>query len=175
MCPHCRKKQGGKLKWVIIAVVVLEIIGILGGVGEDGKEPDVQQVVSDRTEDIKQQKTNNKDTTDNKKKENIEKEKQDNGKKENNNILKVGSSFEKGGLKIIVDDAGFNFKNYKDKYDMYKPQKGNKYVMAAFTFENSGKSDAYINIPLNYSNHLKLEFYSSNYTRYGWGNIKLKY
>lgn len=34
---------------------------------------------------------------------------------------------------------------------------------------------SHINIPLNYSNHLKFEFYSDYLTRYGLGNIKLKY
>lgn len=144
VCPHCRKKQGGKLKWVIIAVVVIGIIGIVGGGGEDEKEPDGQQAVSDNKEDMKQQETSNRDTTGNKEKENTEKE--DNSEKEDGNVLKVGSSFEKGGLKITVDDASLNFKDYKDDYDMYKPKKGNKYVMAAFTFENNGKSDAYVSI-----------------------------
>ena len=27
VCPNCRKKQGGKLKWIIIAIVVIGIIG----------------------------------------------------------------------------------------------------------------------------------------------------
>lgn len=30
VCPYCRKKQGGKLKWIIIAVVALFIIGTFG-------------------------------------------------------------------------------------------------------------------------------------------------
>ena len=39
ICPNCRKKQGGKLKWIIIAVVVIGIIGaaIGGGDGSDGE------------------------------------------------------------------------------------------------------------------------------------------
>ena len=35
ICPNCRKKQGGKLKWVIIAVVALGVIGAALGSGED--------------------------------------------------------------------------------------------------------------------------------------------
>lgn len=146
VCPHCRKKQGGKAKWIIIAVVVLGIIGAVGSGGEDEKEPTVQQTVSSNKEDTSQQEANSKDTTDNKKKEGSKKEKDNDSKKEDGNVLKVGSSFEKGGLKITVDDADLNFKDYKDDYNMYAPKKGNKYVMAAFTFENSGKSDAYVSI-----------------------------
>lgn len=44
------------------------------------------------------------------------------------------------------------------------------------TIEQRADADvAHINIPLNYSNHLKFEFYSPHTTRYGLGNIKLKY
>ena len=35
ICPNCRKKQGGKLKWIIIAIVVLAILGSLFGGGDD--------------------------------------------------------------------------------------------------------------------------------------------
>ena len=35
VCPQCRKKQGGILKWVIIAVVVVAIIGAASGGGGD--------------------------------------------------------------------------------------------------------------------------------------------
>mgnify|MGYP000569785748 CR=1 FL=1 len=36
VCPNCRKKQGGKLKWIIIAIVVIGIIGAaMGGGGSD--------------------------------------------------------------------------------------------------------------------------------------------
>ena len=33
ICPHCRKKQGGKLKWIIIGLVVLCFIGAASGGG----------------------------------------------------------------------------------------------------------------------------------------------
>lgn len=37
VCPNCKKKQGGKIKWVIIVIVVLAIIGsIAGGNDEEG-------------------------------------------------------------------------------------------------------------------------------------------
>lgn len=34
VCPNCRKKQGGILKWIVIAVVVLVIIGAAAGGGD---------------------------------------------------------------------------------------------------------------------------------------------
>lgn len=38
VCPNCRKKQGGIVKWVVIAVIVLVIIGAAAG-GENDSEP----------------------------------------------------------------------------------------------------------------------------------------
>lgn len=38
VCPQCRKKQGGVLKWVIIGFVVICIIGAAAG-GKDDNEP----------------------------------------------------------------------------------------------------------------------------------------
>lgn len=38
VCPNCRKKQGGKLKWIIIAIAVIAIIGSVLGGGEEPKK-----------------------------------------------------------------------------------------------------------------------------------------
>ena len=36
VCPNCRKKQNGIVKWVVLAVVVLAVIGAaVGGKGDD--------------------------------------------------------------------------------------------------------------------------------------------
>lgn len=49
ICPNCKKKQGGVLKWIVIAIVVLAVIGAaVGGGNQDknasDKKPDkVQQ------------------------------------------------------------------------------------------------------------------------------------
>lgn len=33
ICPQCRKKQGGKLKWIIIVILALAVIGAVAGGG----------------------------------------------------------------------------------------------------------------------------------------------
>jgi RNA polymerase subunit RPABC4/transcription elongation factor Spt4 len=36
VCPNCRKKQGGKLKWIFLAIIVICIAATAMGGGEDG-------------------------------------------------------------------------------------------------------------------------------------------
>ena len=65
---------------------------------------------------------------------------------EKDNTVMVGGSFENNGLKCTVTDADTDFTDYEDKYGMYTPGDGNKYVKADFTFENTGKSDVYVSV-----------------------------
>lgn len=67
---------------------------------------------------------------------------------ENNkeNKISKGESFEKNGLKITINDTNLEFTDYSDKYEMYKPDDGMKYIMVSFTFENTGDSDEYVSI-----------------------------
>ena len=44
VCPECRKKQHGKLKWAILAVVIIGIGAAAGGSGNGQDEPLVQKV-----------------------------------------------------------------------------------------------------------------------------------
>lgn len=45
ICPQCRKKQGGKLKWIVIgALSLIIIIAIAGGGGNDGGKSGTQTV-----------------------------------------------------------------------------------------------------------------------------------
>ena len=53
---------------------------------------------------------------------------------ESDNVVMVGT----------VNDADTDFTDYDDPYGFYKPGDGKKYVKADFSFENNGKSDAYV-------------------------------
>lgn len=57
VCPVCRKKQGGKLKWVIIALVVLVIIGAAAG-GGSGSSGDSENKATDRKQQTASSKNN---------------------------------------------------------------------------------------------------------------------
>ena len=39
VCPNCRKKQGGIVKWIVIVIVVLGVIGAASSGGNDNSEP----------------------------------------------------------------------------------------------------------------------------------------
>lgn len=43
VCPQCRKKQGGKLKWIVIAVIAILIIGSAAGGGNKEKPKESEQ------------------------------------------------------------------------------------------------------------------------------------
>lgn len=94
ICPQCRKKQkGGILKWVIIAFVVLFVIGVATGGGDDEPEKDGDK--NKKTESVdNQEKQEENDLETNTEKENEdlseEQEEEKNGK----------SEFEYGDCKI---------------------------------------------------------------------------
>lgn len=129
ICPNCRKKQGGKLKWIIIVILVIGIIGAAMGGGDDESEETKPKTSEEDSVD-----KNEEEATDNEETE------------EENNQLTAGSSFEKNGLKITVNEVSADFQDYNNEYGIYTPDEGMKYVMASFTFENNGDSDAYVSI-----------------------------
>lgn len=143
VCPQCRKKQGGKLKWIIVAVLVFGAIGAAtgGGGGDDDK---TGQASKENMEEGAKKEENIEKQNEEEENEDVEEEEKEEEKEKNE--LTVGSTFEKKGLKITVNDANLDFTDYSDEYGMYDPADGMKYIMASFTFENNGDSDAYVSI-----------------------------
>lgn len=48
VCPHCRKKQSkGFLKWILIIIFALVVIGILASMGDDNEPEKVGEVTTD--------------------------------------------------------------------------------------------------------------------------------
>ena len=129
ICPNCQKKQGGKLKWLIIAFVAVIIIAAMTSGGDDEGSGSGTKT-TDTDVESKVNEKNEKETAEN----------------NESDILTVGSSFEKNGLKITINEISTDFQDYNDKYGWNTPDDGMKYIMASFTFENNGKSDAYVSI-----------------------------
>lgn len=46
ICPQCRKKQGGKMKWVVIGILALAVIGAAAGGGETSETSDAGSTVA---------------------------------------------------------------------------------------------------------------------------------
>lgn len=82
VCPNCRKKQGGKLKWIIIAVLVIGVCGAAAGGGDEaGRESsskDVEDTIAKETVTTKEEKDKPKEevTEEDTQKEEVPEEKQ---------------------------------------------------------------------------------------------------
>lgn len=142
VCPQCRKKQGmGCLPKVLIAIVVLGLIGAI--FGDSDNDSDSKKVAESNTVT----ETKSADKTE-KEVAKVEDATDTTESVENSNAqLTVGSTFEKNGLKITVNDANLDYYQYiDDEYGLYAPADGKRLIMASFTFENTGKSDAYVSI-----------------------------
>lgn len=142
VCPQCRKSQGmGCLPKVLIAIVVLGVIGTIFG-GNDNDSDSKKVADSSVASEVKTTSKAEKDTT------KADDTTDATESTENPNAqLTVGSTFEKNGLKITVNDANLDYYQYiDDEYGFSAPADGKRLVMASFTFENTGKSDAYVSI-----------------------------
>lgn len=131
VCPNCRKKQGGKLKWIIIAIIALILIGSMAGGSEDEKSN-----VGETTN----QSTNKNESTSSNKESVVD------AVEEKDEYIYVGDAFEKNGLKITLNDAVVDFQDYENEYGWNTPTDGMKYIMASFTFENTSDTDKYVSI-----------------------------
>lgn len=122
VCPNCRKKQGGKLKWIIIAIIVIGIIGAAMGGGDDEKIKKTGEV---KTEDESKKTGDGSEKT------------EDSENEEANNIFSVGDIVETDDLKITFVSAG----QYQEENEFLQPQEGNEYWRFEFQFENISDSD----------------------------------
>lgn len=113
VCPQCRKKQGGKMKWIIIAFAVLCVIGALAGGGDDSKPK--------KTGEVKTK----------------EEQGENNGNEEVSNVFNVGDIVETENLKITFTSAG----QYQEDNEFMRPKDGYEYWRFEFQFENVSDSD----------------------------------
>lgn len=132
ICPNCKKKQGGKLKWVIIGVVALLIIGAAAGGGNNDDGP---KKVSDTTQPSNSQEN---DTNDNSEKE-IESTTHpaETPTPEVKNEFVVGDVVEDSDLRVSFLSAG----EWKSDNQFIQPKDGCVYYRVEFEFENMSNSD----------------------------------
>lgn len=140
ICPQCRKKQGGKLKWFIIAILVLAVIGAAAGGGGDNKPEKVGN-----TNDAADSNTPKKET------ENKENDKIEENDK-NETIFKKGEIAELNGVQVTLTDYK---ENAGSEYNT--PSDGNVFLMAEFEITNNTNKELAI------SSMLSFEAYADDY------------
>lgn len=123
VCPNCRKKQGGKLKWIIVAIVVIIIIAAMTGGGSDEPKAKKTGEVSSSAE------TEEKSTTDASDK--------NTASEEVSNVFHVGDVVETDDLKITFLSA----EPYQEDNEFMQPKDGYEYWKFEFNFENISDSD----------------------------------
>ena len=116
VCPNCRKKQGGLIKWIIIGVIAIAIIGSLAGGSDDEKGTDSNPKKTGQTQNSE---------NDSNKQENVD------------NEFVVGDVVETSSLKISYLSAG----QYTSDNEFLQPKDGYVYYRVEFEFENIGNSD----------------------------------
>lgn len=107
------KKKGGKLKWIIIAIIVLCILGAVFGTGDDSQTASTEGTTE----------TNDSENA--------------NNSEEVSNIFYPGDVLEADNLKLTYISCG----EYSDSNMFVKPGEGNKFVSFEFEFENTSDSD----------------------------------
>lgn len=117
VCPNCRKKQGGLLKWIIIAIIAIALISSIGGGDEEANNNDPKKTGS---VDVKESESTSTEAGD--------------------TIFEVGDIVETKDLKIAFITA----EEYKSDNQFMQPKDGYMFYRMEFEFENISDSDEYI-------------------------------
>lgn len=118
VCPNCRKKQGGIVKWITIGIIAIVIISSIAS-GDDEKGTDGNPKKTGETQ------TSSKNE--------MENEKVD-------NEFVVGDVVETSDLKISFISAS----PYTSDNEFLQPKDGHTYYRVEFEFENIGDSDEFV-------------------------------
>lgn len=121
VCPQCRKKQGGALKWVIIAFVVICIIGAAAG-----RKDDKPTRVGD----------NNPSSAGGNSNESQQNSVESSSEEEKETVFRKGEIAELNGVQVTLTD-------YKESTgsEYNKPTDGNVFLMAEFEIANNTEKE----------------------------------
>lgn len=129
ICPNCGGKQGGIIKWIVIAIIAIGIIGAAasGRNGDKAKE-------ENNTQSTQESSNNNGNSSESKPEE---KENPEEKEEETKSKYNVGDTWENKTLRMTYITC-YEFTDY-NQYNA--PANGKKIVCAEFEFENIGNSD----------------------------------
>lgn len=126
VCPNCRKKvKGGKMKWIILAIIAIILIASIGGNDSTPTEP--QKVGEVTTPASQNSKTDVPESTA--------------PKAEAKTEYSVGDILQDNDLQIVYMSSG----DYVEENEYLQPKEGYKYIYLQFAFINtSDKNDVHI-------------------------------
>ena len=131
VCPNCRRRvKGGKLKWVVIALVILFVIAAASG----GKTDETKKVGTVENHAPAEQSVSQDElqAEENQQKESAPQE-------EVKSEYHVGDILQDGDMKIVYVSSG----DYHEDNEFLQPKDGEKYIFLKLAFENtSEKSDS---------------------------------
>ena len=137
VCPQCRKKQkGGVLKWVIIALVALIVIGAMsGGSGKNNSSTKKVGTVSDSatSEANAQQASDAAENSETADPTAPETEVEEEAPADVPTVYHVGDILMDGDMRIVYMSSG----EYTSDNDFLQPKDGYKYIFLQFSFENT--------------------------------------
>ena len=116
VCPNCRKKQGGILKWIVIVIVAIAMISAFTG-GDDEKGTESNPKKTGQTEN---EGSDSKQPVDNE--------------------FAIGDIVETSNLKISYLSA----EQYTSNNKFVQPKEGYIYYRVEFEFENIADSDEFV-------------------------------
>lgn len=144
ICPNCKKKQSGKLKWIVIAVIVVILIAAIAGGGGDTTPQRVDNTNLPSESNEKQQGTSK---TEDKQEETTKTE-----EKQEEIIFGVGETAELNGVRVTMTDYS---ESNGSEYN--KPSDGNVSLLVEFLIENNTDSE------LAVSSLVSFEAYADDY------------
>lgn len=150
VCPQCRKKQGGKLKWVIIALVAILFIGAMAGNGE--KEPSKVGEVDEKVDNSNGQVLDNEPEQEQKEEEII-----DSSDEEGETVFKKGDIAEMNDVQVTLTDY-----TESTGSDYNQPTEGNVYLLAEFEIVNNTSGEVAVSSMMSFEAYA--DDYSLNYS-----------
>lgn len=140
------KRKGGKLKWVIIAVIVIGVIGAAAGGGDDDKVKDVtsENSVENKENESKEPAPENDGDEEGEKKEEEQVEKTE---------FYLGETAEQKGIQITLVNV-----TESQGSDYIKPDDGNIFLIFEFEISNNSEKD------INISSLVNFEAYCDDYS-----------
>ncbi len=133
VCPNCHKKQGGKLKFIIIVIFVIIIIGAIGSNNDEPKK------VETKNADSSNQSVSSSDGKENNDEKSTEDTKDDVKAEETQEEVTSFKVGETASLKDVL--VTLNGVTESEGGDFNKPSDGNVYALCEFTIENNSDRD----------------------------------